>query len=67
TEAPQGEELGLMKPLSESSCSCSDNSFISIEPIDMVLELRAQLLELSRSGIPLVELEEDPASPRETL
>nr|GEY40986.1 hypothetical protein [Tanacetum cinerariifolium] len=29
TGAPQGEELGLMKPLSESSCSCSDNSFIS--------------------------------------
>ncbi|GKF12171.1 hypothetical protein Tco_0050097 [Tanacetum coccineum] len=28
TGAPQGEELGLMKPLSESSCSCSDNSFI---------------------------------------
>ncbi|GJW74994.1 hypothetical protein Tco_0134364 [Tanacetum coccineum] len=31
TRAPQGEELGLMKPLSESSCSCSDNSFISDE------------------------------------
>ncbi|GJW12782.1 hypothetical protein Tco_1578609 [Tanacetum coccineum] len=29
TGAPQGEELGLMKPLLESSCSCSDNSFIS--------------------------------------
>nr|GFB62168.1 hypothetical protein [Tanacetum cinerariifolium] len=29
TGAPQGEELGLMKPLSESSCSYSDNSFIS--------------------------------------
>nr|GFC04615.1 hypothetical protein [Tanacetum cinerariifolium] len=29
TGAPQGEERGLMKPLSESSCSCSDNSFIS--------------------------------------
>ncbi|GKD70536.1 hypothetical protein Tco_1324626, partial [Tanacetum coccineum] len=29
TKAPQGEELGLIKPLSESSCSCSDNSFIS--------------------------------------
>nr|GEY64798.1 hypothetical protein [Tanacetum cinerariifolium] len=28
TGAPQGEELGLMKPLSESSCNCSDNSFI---------------------------------------
>nr|GEV10783.1 putative ribonuclease H-like domain-containing protein [Tanacetum cinerariifolium] len=25
----QGKELGLIKPLSESSCSCSDNSFIS--------------------------------------
>nr|GFC78527.1 hypothetical protein [Tanacetum cinerariifolium] len=29
TEAPQGEELGLMKPLSESSCNGFDNSFIS--------------------------------------
>ncbi|GKD70375.1 hypothetical protein Tco_1324465, partial [Tanacetum coccineum] len=29
TEAPQGEELGLMKPLSKSSCSFSDNSSIS--------------------------------------
>ncbi|GKG00061.1 hypothetical protein Tco_0301751 [Tanacetum coccineum] len=31
TGAPQGEELGLMNPLSEieSSCNCSDNSFIS--------------------------------------
>ncbi|GKD19691.1 hypothetical protein Tco_1208849, partial [Tanacetum coccineum] len=29
TGAPQGEELGLIKPLLESSCSCSDNSFIS--------------------------------------
>ncbi|GJW28805.1 hypothetical protein Tco_0045680 [Tanacetum coccineum] len=28
TRAPQGEELGLMKPFSESSYSCSDNSFI---------------------------------------
>ncbi|GKC49619.1 hypothetical protein Tco_1072364 [Tanacetum coccineum] len=27
--APQGEELGLMKHLSKSSGSCSDNSFIS--------------------------------------
>nr|GEV43226.1 hypothetical protein [Tanacetum cinerariifolium] len=29
TVAPQGEELGLMMPLSESSCSCLDKSFIS--------------------------------------
>ncbi|GKF94452.1 hypothetical protein Tco_0284152, partial [Tanacetum coccineum] len=29
TGAPQGEELGLMNPLSESSCNCSDNSVIS--------------------------------------
>nr|GFC60719.1 hypothetical protein [Tanacetum cinerariifolium] len=28
TRAPQGEELGLMKPLSESSYSFFDNSFI---------------------------------------
>ncbi|GJZ41794.1 hypothetical protein Tco_0588680 [Tanacetum coccineum] len=30
TGAPQGEELGLIKPLSDSSFSCSDNSFIWI-------------------------------------
>nr|GEZ14066.1 hypothetical protein [Tanacetum cinerariifolium] len=29
TEAPQGEELGHMKPFSESSYSCFDNSIIS--------------------------------------
>ncbi|GKC67514.1 hypothetical protein Tco_1100112 [Tanacetum coccineum] len=29
TGALQGEELGLMNPLSESSCNCSDSSFIS--------------------------------------
>ncbi|GJS40526.1 hypothetical protein Tco_0565569 [Tanacetum coccineum] len=28
TGAPQGEELVLIKPLSDSSCSCFDNSFI---------------------------------------
>nr|GFB95982.1 hypothetical protein [Tanacetum cinerariifolium] len=29
TGAPQGEELGLMKPFSKSSYNCSDNSIIS--------------------------------------
>ncbi|GJV20301.1 hypothetical protein Tco_1369321 [Tanacetum coccineum] len=29
TGAPKGKELGLMKPLSVSSCSCSASSFIS--------------------------------------
>ncbi|KAJ0854109.1 hypothetical protein HanRHA438_Chr14g0658921 [Helianthus annuus] len=29
TGAPQGEKLGRIKPLSESSCSCLDNSCIS--------------------------------------
>nr|GEY69880.1 hypothetical protein [Tanacetum cinerariifolium] len=38
-----------------------------MEPIDMVLELRGRLLELSRSGILLVVLEEDPKSPQERL
>nr|GFC52388.1 hypothetical protein [Tanacetum cinerariifolium] len=28
TGAPQVEELGIRKPLSKSSCNCSDNSFI---------------------------------------
>ncbi|GKE97215.1 hypothetical protein Tco_1582070, partial [Tanacetum coccineum] len=36
-------------------------------PIDTVLELWVRLLESSQSGIPLVELEEDLASPQETL
>ncbi|GKG32551.1 hypothetical protein Tco_0430061, partial [Tanacetum coccineum] len=38
-----------------------------MEPIDTVLELQARLLESDRSEIPLVEPEEDAASPRETL
>nr|GFA77570.1 hypothetical protein [Tanacetum cinerariifolium] len=29
TGVSQGEELGLIKPSSKNSCSCSDNSFIS--------------------------------------
>ncbi|GKG25592.1 hypothetical protein Tco_0398738 [Tanacetum coccineum] len=68
TRAPQGEEQGLMNPLSESSCSCSliIPSF-RMKPIDTVLELRARLLESDRYEILLVEPEEDPASPRETL
>nr|GEZ83429.1 putative reverse transcriptase domain-containing protein [Tanacetum cinerariifolium] len=49
-----------MKPLSKTSCNCSDNSFILDGANDMVLELTGRLLELSRSGILLVELEEDP-------
>ncbi|GKE80380.1 hypothetical protein Tco_1550380, partial [Tanacetum coccineum] len=67
TGAPQGEELGLMKPLSKSlAVVLTIPSFWTV-PIDTVLELRARILELSQSIIPLVELEEDPASPRETL
>ncbi|KAJ0458099.1 hypothetical protein HanIR_Chr15g0781231 [Helianthus annuus] len=30
TGAPQGEELGRMKPLSKSSCSCLDSSSSSV-------------------------------------
>ncbi|GJX09214.1 hypothetical protein Tco_0199073, partial [Tanacetum coccineum] len=67
TGAPQGEELGLMKPLSERSCSCSDNSFISDGANRYDARATGVALESSRSGIPLVELEEDPTSPRETL
>ncbi|MFS7962904.1 hypothetical protein Hanom_Chr08g00731961 [Helianthus anomalus] len=29
TGAPQGEKLGRIKPLSNNSCSCVDNSCIS--------------------------------------
>ncbi|GKF36971.1 hypothetical protein Tco_0113729 [Tanacetum coccineum] len=72
TGAPQGEELGLMKPLLESPCRKAlavvptIPSFRTV-PIDMALELWVWLLELSRYGIPLVEPEEDPASPQEIL
>nr|GFC70463.1 putative reverse transcriptase domain, ribonuclease H-like domain, aspartic peptidase domain protein [Tanacetum cinerariifolium] len=38
-----------------------------MEPIHTVLELRGWLMELSQYEILLVELEEDPASPQETL
>nr|GFB87420.1 hypothetical protein [Tanacetum cinerariifolium] len=45
----------------------TDGKIVRMEPIDMVLKLRRWILELSRSGIPLVELEEDPACPWERL
>ncbi|GKF93649.1 hypothetical protein Tco_0283349, partial [Tanacetum coccineum] len=38
-----------------------------MEPIDTVLKLRVRLLELSRFGIPLVDPEEDLASPRDEI
>ncbi|GKG12753.1 hypothetical protein Tco_0346990 [Tanacetum coccineum] len=64
TGAPQGEELGLMNPLSESSCNCSDNSFIS----DGANRYGARATGAA-PGIkfPLVEPEEDLASPQEIL
>ncbi|GJS60308.1 hypothetical protein Tco_0655092 [Tanacetum coccineum] len=68
--APQGEELGLIKPLSDSSFNCSDNSFIS----------EGANLSVARGGLtgaahrvpnqfetPLVESEGDSASPQEIL
>ncbi|GKC31387.1 hypothetical protein Tco_1038681 [Tanacetum coccineum] len=58
TEALQGEELGLMNPLSESSCNCYDNSFIS----DGANRYGARATGAA-PGIPLVEPEEDLASP----
>nr|GFB09873.1 hypothetical protein [Tanacetum cinerariifolium] len=67
TVAPQGEELGLMKPFRKAIVIALIIPSYRMEPIDMVLELRGRLLELSRSGIPLVKLEEDPASPWERL
>nr|GEU63074.1 reverse transcriptase domain-containing protein [Tanacetum cinerariifolium] len=67
TGAPQGEELGLINPLSKSYCSCSDNSFISDEANRYGARATGQLLELSRFRILLVKPEEGPTSPRETL
>nr|GFD04027.1 hypothetical protein [Tanacetum cinerariifolium] len=60
-------ELGIMKPLSESPCSGSDNSFISDGANRYGACATGWLLESSRSGILLVELEEDPTSPQDTL
>ncbi|GJV16729.1 hypothetical protein Tco_1362052 [Tanacetum coccineum] len=52
TGAPHGDELGLMKPLSESSCSCIRNSFISNGAIDNrlpgLLNAAPVLLEVAR-------------------
>ncbi|GJY23025.1 hypothetical protein Tco_0396683 [Tanacetum coccineum] len=59
TGAPQGEELGLIKPL-------SDSSFQKV-PIDKAPELRGQHQVPNRFGIPLVKSEEDPTSPQERL
>nr|GFB95920.1 hypothetical protein [Tanacetum cinerariifolium] len=42
TGAPQGEELGLIKPLSDSSFSCSANSFIQKAPVNKVPVLSVQ-------------------------
>nr|GFA22436.1 hypothetical protein [Tanacetum cinerariifolium] len=50
TEAPQGEELGLMKPLLKSSCSCFDNSFILDGAKRYGARAQVKLLELDRSG-----------------
>nr|GFD19975.1 hypothetical protein [Tanacetum cinerariifolium] len=67
TGAPQGEELGLIKPLSKSSCSCSDNSFILDGAKWYGLGPQVQLLELDRSGILPVELVVDLANSQKTL
>nr|GFB70101.1 hypothetical protein [Tanacetum cinerariifolium] len=67
TGAPQGEELGLMKPLSKALADVQTIPSSQTEPVDTVLELRGRLLELSRYEILLVEPEEGPTSPRETL
>ncbi|GKD77139.1 hypothetical protein Tco_1339760 [Tanacetum coccineum] len=66
TRAPQGEELGLNPCRKALVVVLTFPSFWTV-PIGTMLELRAWLLELSRYGIPLVEPEEDPSSPRETL
>nr|GFC75137.1 hypothetical protein [Tanacetum cinerariifolium] len=63
TGAPQGEELGLIKPLSDSSFSCFANSFMA--PVDKVPVLPVHHQVLNQFEIPLVESVEDPASPQE--
>ncbi|GJY43805.1 hypothetical protein Tco_0432018 [Tanacetum coccineum] len=47
TGDPQGEELGLIRPLSDSSFSCSDNSFISEAHSDE----RARALQVKHQGL----------------
>ncbi|GJU29043.1 hypothetical protein Tco_1172632 [Tanacetum coccineum] len=68
TGAPQGEELGLIKPLSDSSFSCSDNSLSWYGAIDMVARAnRCSKGTKIYSETPLVERRKTPASPKEIL
>ncbi|GKC29787.1 hypothetical protein Tco_1037081 [Tanacetum coccineum] len=67
TGAPQGEELGLIKPLSDSSFSCSVPRVPRKAPMDKVPVLQAQHQVPNQFETPLVESEEDPASPQEIL
>ncbi|GJR22226.1 hypothetical protein Tco_0970753 [Tanacetum coccineum] len=66
--APPSEELGLMNPCLKSSCNCSDNSYIfGWAQLILVIELTERLWKLRRLKFHWSELEEGPASPRETL
>nr|GFB98398.1 hypothetical protein [Tanacetum cinerariifolium] len=67
TGAPQGEELGLIKPLLDSSFSCFATLSFQEVPIGKVPVLPEQHWVSNQFGIPLVGSEEDPVSPREIL
>ncbi|GJR37374.1 hypothetical protein Tco_1213058 [Tanacetum coccineum] len=64
---PQGEELGLMKPLSEVLGVGLIILSFQTELIDKVPVLQVQHQVSNRFGIPLVESEGDPASLQEIL
>nr|GFA52349.1 hypothetical protein [Tanacetum cinerariifolium] len=63
TGAPQGEELGLIKPLPDSSLAVPPTLSFQKAPVDKVPVLPVLHQVLSQFEIPLVESEEDPASP----
>ncbi|GKG36492.1 hypothetical protein Tco_0444170, partial [Tanacetum coccineum] len=60
TRAPQGKELGLIKPLSKSSCSCFDNSFI----LDGANRYGARATGAAPG---IKSIDKDPTSPRENF
>nr|GFC32031.1 hypothetical protein [Tanacetum cinerariifolium] len=59
--APQGEELGLMKPLSESSCSCFDNSFISDGAKRYGARATEHEITVNRDSLPIIGVASAPA------
>ncbi|GJY43529.1 hypothetical protein Tco_0431742 [Tanacetum coccineum] len=64
TGDPQGEELGLIRPLSDISLVAPITLSFRKAPIDKVPVLQVQHQVPNQFETPLVESEEDPASPQ---